>query len=81
MAGTLEIITGLAKNSKEIFLKGVNDYLQRFPRGGAYKELKYSLDIPMYINLARKRGMDIDPEMDIDKKYHKYIPMGLVTNK
>lgn len=80
LQGENETIEALTKKNKEKFIEGINTYLKSFPRSGRYKNFPLSLYAAVFLILARDKGMDIDPEKDIDKKYHKYIPMGLVTN-
>lgn len=81
LRGERETLEALTKKDREVFLEGIHTYIKSFPRSGSYRNFPLSLYAMVFIILAKDRGMDIDPRKDIDKKYHKYIPMGLVTKE
>ena len=80
LQGERETLEALTKKDRAGFLDGIHAYLKSFPRSGYHKDFPLSLYGAVFIILAKDRSMDIDPERDIDKKYHKYIPMGLLKS-
>jgi len=80
LLGERETLEALTKKDRAGFLDGIHAYLKSFPRSGYHKDFPLSLYGAVFIILAKDRSMDIDPERDIDKKYHKYIPMGLLKS-
>jgi len=76
--GYTDALMALRTKDSENLKKSVEDILSRFSKSRMSRDYPYEFEIAMILMLAKDRGMDIDPERDIDKKYHKYIPMGLL---
>lgn len=77
--GYADSLKALQTMDSEKLLENVEQILSGFSRSSLRRDYSYELITTMLLLLGKKRGMDIDPEKDLDNKFYKYIPMNLLT--